>query len=356
MPWLGEVPEHWEVLPLKRVAWFKSGAGFPVEDQGASDLGIPFLKVSDMTKPGNERWVEIGANTVSREKAKMLGAHIFPAETIIFPKVGGAMLTNKRRILRIPSCIDNNTMGCVVQKCLVDFAFITLQQLDFGRLSKPGPVPAIGDAEVREIRVALPPRAEQSAIIRFLDHADRRIRRYVRAKRKLIRSLEEQKRAIIHQAVTRGLDRSVRLRPSGVEWLGNVPEHWNVRRLKTLIAKAVAGPYGSSLTKAMYTTSGYRVYGQQQVIPDDFSVGDYYISSEKYDEMQQYVVSPGDVLVSVMGTVGRVAVVPDNVEPGIILAYPVNADTHYMLGAPNRRSRVQRRSAPQPRPRSPAMI
>ena len=78
--------------------------------------------------------------------------------------------------------------------------------------------------------MALPPLPEQAAIVRFLDHADRRIRRYIRAKQKLIKLLEEQKQAIIHRAVTRGLDPKVRLKPSGVEWLGDVPEHWEVRR------------------------------------------------------------------------------------------------------------------------------
>ena len=71
----------------------------------------------------------------------------------------------------------------------------------------------------------VPPLDEQAAIVRFLDHADRRIRRYIRAKQKLIELLEEQKQAIIHRAVTRGLDPNVRLKPSGVEWLGEVPEH-----------------------------------------------------------------------------------------------------------------------------------
>ena len=100
--------------------------------------------------------------------------------------------------------------------------------------------------------------------------------------------------------------------------MGDVPEHWEVLRLKSLVTEAVAGPYGSSLTKAMYTRQGYRVYGQQQVIPDDFTIGDYYISAEQFSQMQRYRVFTGDVLVSVMGTVGRVAVVPENAEPGII--------------------------------------
>lgn len=77
----------------------------------------------------------------------------------------------------------------------------------------------------------IPPYSEQAAIVRFIDHADRRIRRYIGVKQKLIKLLEEQKQAIIYRAVTRGLDPNVRLKPSAVEWLGEVPEHWEVRRL-----------------------------------------------------------------------------------------------------------------------------
>ncbi len=84
----------------------------------------------------------------------------------------------------------------------------------------------------RMIYGCLPPLPEQAAIVRFLDHADRRIRRYIRAKQKLIKLLEEQKQAIIHSAVTRGLDPNVRLKPSGVDWLGDVPEHWEVLPIK----------------------------------------------------------------------------------------------------------------------------
>ena len=68
------------------------------------------------------------------------------------------------------------------------------------------------------------PLPSKRAIVRYLDHVDRRIRRYVTAKRKLIALLEEEKQAVINQAVTRGLDPNVRLKPSGVEWLGDVPE------------------------------------------------------------------------------------------------------------------------------------
>ena len=84
-------------------------------------------------------------------------------------------------------------------------------------------------------RVPLPPLPEQKAIVRYLNYFDRRIRRYIAAKQKLIGLLEEQKRAIIHRAVTRGLDPDVPLKDSGVEWLGEVPEHWNVLKLRDIL-------------------------------------------------------------------------------------------------------------------------
>ena len=104
----------------------------------------------------------------------------------------------------------------------------------------------------------LPPSQEQAAIVRYLDHADRRIRRYIHAKQKLVKLLEEQKQALIHQSVTRGLDPNVRLKPSGVEWLGDVPEHWAVRRVKTLCSMRS----GESITaESIETTGEYPVYG-----------------------------------------------------------------------------------------------
>ncbi len=233
VPWLGEVPEHWEVIPLKRVAWFKSGAGFPLEAQGNTGLELPFFKVSDMNLPGNEKLLDNSRNWVSRSTAIALGATVFPAQTILFPKVGGAMLTNKRRIAPRPCCIDNNLMGCVVCRGDVQFVFALLQQIDLGTIAKPGPVPAISEGEIREVRVVFPPLPEQTAIVRFLDWADRRIRRVICARQKRIELLEEYKQALVHQAVTGQIDVRTgkpypRYKDSGVEWLGQVPEHWEV--------------------------------------------------------------------------------------------------------------------------------
>lgn len=97
-----------------------------------------------------------------------------------------------------------------------------------------------------------------------------------------------------------------------------MPAHWQSKRLKFLASNIKAGPFGSALTKDMYVSSGYRVYGQEQVIPGDFSIGDYYIDQTKFAELAQYEIRPDDLLISCVGTFGKIAVVPVDAEPGII--------------------------------------
>jgi type I restriction enzyme, S subunit len=87
---------------------------------------------------------------------------------------------------------------------------------------------------IKSVLLPIPPLPEQAAIVRFLDQAERHIIRYIRTKQKLIKVLEEEKQAIVCRAVTGGLDADVRLKPSGVEWLGDLPECWDVRRAKRL--------------------------------------------------------------------------------------------------------------------------
>lgn len=126
-------------------------------------------------------------------------------------------------------------------------------------------------------RVPLPPADEQAAIVRFLDWADGRLERTIRAKRKVIALLVEQKQAIIHHAVTRGLDPNVTLKPSGVPWLGDIPAHWKVTRIKNeffcLNHRRV--PL-SSPERGQMTHREYDYYGASGVIDkvDDFIFDD----------------------------------------------------------------------------------
>ena len=118
-----------------------------------------------------------------------------------------------------------------------------------------------------QIIVPVPPYKEQTTIVRYLDEADQRIQAYISAKEKLIALLEEQRQAIIHQAITRGLDTNVKLKPSGVEWLGEVPEHWDISRVKNefLSLNHRRVPL-SSVERGAMTESKYDYYGASGVI------------------------------------------------------------------------------------------
>ena len=107
VPWLGDVPAHWEVRRLKDVGQLKGGAGFPHQYQGELNHEIPFFKVADMGTKANERLLTERQHTISAETAETLGAHVFPPSTIVFAKVGAALTLNRRRLLVEPSCIDN---------------------------------------------------------------------------------------------------------------------------------------------------------------------------------------------------------------------------------------------------------
>jgi type I restriction enzyme S subunit len=146
------------------------------------------------------------------------------------------------------------------------------------------------------------PPPEQAAIVRFLNHADRRISRYIRAKQNLVKLLEEQQQAIIHRAVTRGLDPNVRLKPSGVEWLGDVPEHWEVLSLRRVITRAVDGPHHSPT----YLDSGIPFLSARNLKTDRWSLEDAkYISESDYEEFSKRITPEvGDVLYTKGGTTG----------------------------------------------------
>lgn len=100
-------------------------------------------------------------------------------------------------------------------------------------------------ADFASLMVPLPPVEEQEQIVRFVRHLDSKVNRLIKAKRRLIELLNEQKHAIIHQAVTRGLDPTVPLKPSGIDWLGDIPAHWKLRRIRSVVSSSMAGVWGN---------------------------------------------------------------------------------------------------------------
>jgi type I restriction enzyme S subunit len=235
VPWLGEVPEHWDLLPA--VAVYKPRQ---VKNTGMIEKTVLSLSYGRITvKPP--------------EKLRGLVPESFETYQIVDPGniiVRTTDLQNDHTSLRIGHSpyrgIITSAYMCLetTDRVSNEFGYQFLNAYDLLKVIYgfgSGLRQNLDFTDIKRMPVLVPPLAEQVFIVRFLDHVDRRIRRYIRAKQTLIRLLEEQKQAIIHRGVTRGLDPNVRLKPSGVEWLGDVPERWDVRRLKSIVRRVDQG-------------------------------------------------------------------------------------------------------------------
>jgi type I restriction enzyme S subunit len=234
--WLGQVPEHWEVRRTKNLLRERVAKGHPDEPlltaaqsmgvvrkdryENRTVLALKDLHLLKLVRSG-DFVISLRSFQGGIEYAREQGI-ISPAYTVLYPILPG-IHAYFARLFKSEPFIGNLTL------------FVTGirqgQNIDYEKLARA--------------LLPLPPVLEQAAIVRYLDFVDRRILRLIWAKQKQIKLLEEQKEAIIHRAATRGLDPNVRLKPSGVEWLGDVPEHWEVRKLRSLFRR-----HGSGTTPA----------------------------------------------------------------------------------------------------------
>ena len=168
------------------------------------------------------------------------------------------------------------------------------------------------DTSFLDAPIPLPPPDEQAAIVRFLDHANRKIDGFIRAKRKLIGLLNEQKQAIIHRAVTRGLDPNAKLKPSGIPWLGEIPTHWELRRLRTLTRRIEQG-VSPQATGFLAEGDTWGVLKSGCINHGVFRQTEHKQLSKEFIIDPSIVVKVGDVLISracgspkLVGSVGKV--------------------------------------------------
>ena len=224
--WLGQIPAHWEARPA-------FGAFVPNHERNRGMKEKTVLSLSYgriVVKPA--------------EKLHGLVPESFETYQIVNPGdivLRTTDLQNDHTSLRVGMVRDRGiiTSAYLALRVMVgvcpDFGFQLLNVWDASKAIYgygSGLRQNLDFSHFKRMPIPVPPPAEQAAIVRFLDWANGRLERAIRAKRKVIALLNEQKQAIIHRAVTRGLDPSVPLKPSGIPWLGDIPQHWEVRRVK----------------------------------------------------------------------------------------------------------------------------
>jgi type I restriction enzyme, S subunit len=306
LPWLGQVPRHWEVRRIKTVLREvdrRSSTGRETllslrMQAGLVDyhaLGGKPIPPSALV--GYKR-VLPGEIVMNRMRAS---AGLFAAATsdglvspdyAIFQPVERMNVAYAVQLFRTPAMravfrLESTGLGTG------ESGFLRLYSDQFGRLAIPGP-----------------PIAEQDAIVRFLDWANERLERTIQAKRKVISLLTEQKQAIIHSVVTQGLDPTVPLKPSGVEWIGSIPKHWEVLSLKRVLRRLIDCEHK---TAPLVDQSPYRVVRTTAVRQGALRMrGTYCTSSVAFGAWtRRGIPEPGDVIFTREAPAGEACIVPE---------------------------------------------
>ena len=255
MRWLGGVPKHWEVRRLGTSVEGCINGIWGNDPNGSEDL--PCVRVADFDRVRLR--VRLEKPTLRAIAPGERNRRLLKKGDLLLEKSGGGDLQPVGVVMLYDhdaEAVCSNFVARMPVSARCDSSYLMYLhshlyaiRLNVRSIKQTTGIQNLDSSSYLGEPVSFPPLPEQAAIVRYLDHAERRIRRYIRAKQKLITLLEEQKQAIIHQAVTGQVD--VRTgdpypayKPSGVEWLGNVPEHWKILPLKRWVStKITDGPH-----------------------------------------------------------------------------------------------------------------
>ncbi len=226
VPWLGKIPKHWQALPNRALFAEVNDRNHPDEPLLSVTIGKGVIRQSDLLANSSKK------DSSNENKANY---KLVQPRDIAYNKMrawqGAVGVSNYRGIVS-PAYIVVRPRG----EQNPEYFHYLLRTPAFAKEAERWSYGITSDQwslraeDFKQIYCSLPPKEEQEGIVRFLAHTDDRINRLIRAKQRLIELLNEQKQAIIHRAVTRGRDPNVHLKPSGIDWLGEVPEHWEIRR------------------------------------------------------------------------------------------------------------------------------
>lgn len=302
--WPRQIPASWEFTPIKRLASMIYGDALPSENRneagsipvygsngafaqhGVANTSAPVILIGRKGSCGALNWSEIPA---------------FAIDTVYF--------------------VDDDHAICNLR-----WLYWALHFADLDNLSQDTGVPGLSREIAYQIRLPHPPLSEQIAIATFLDRETSKIDALVAEQQRLIELLKEKRQTVISHAVTKGRDPNAPMKDSGVEWLGDVPTHWEICSLGRITRSKCDGPFGSGLKSSHYTEKGIRVVRLQNIRPDQFDESDSVFIDEVYyrTALGDHDVYAGDVLIAGLGddrnTVGRACVAPVGIEPAMVKA------------------------------------
>ena len=280
--WIGEIPIHWEVCAFKRKITINNGKDYK-----------DFLD--------NEIYPVMGSGGCFAYCSK----YMYDGEALLMGRKG---TIDKPLYINGKFWVVDTMFYAVPTKDLCcKFAYYLALTFPYSLYSTSTALPSMTQTDLGNNPVAFPPLIEQQAIATYLDEKCGEINRAIDVQKKKIDLLNEMKQTIITDAVTKGLDSNATMKDSGVEWIGKIPEHWEVRRLKTLCKSIRNGYVGP--TRDLYQEFGIP-YIQSVHIKDGnilFEREEYYVSDEWAKKHPK--IKKGNILVVQSGDIGQIALV-----------------------------------------------
>jgi len=248
--WLGDVPSHWEVRRLRTVLRLRKEKNSPVKTEQILSLSIArgVTLYSHEGRGGNKRKGDITAYNIAKAGDIVLNSMNVIVGAVGLSRYTGAISPVYYALFPATDEVDikyyDKVFGnTAFQRYLLIYGKgILIKKSNTGKLNTIRM--KISPDDLKGTLLPVPPKDEQQQIARFLDWETTQINKFIRNKRRLIELLKEQKQNVINQAVTRGLDPNVKLKPSAVEWIGDIPEHWEEIPLKQIARADNSGSYG----------------------------------------------------------------------------------------------------------------
>ena len=348
LEWLGMVPEHWEVMPIKYVLE-QSNEGIKIGPFGSALTGKvstehPVRVYGQWNVVGKD--FNAGKNFVTEETYHELSSYQISANDILI-----SMMGTVGKCAIIPETADKGIMDSHIVKIRLDQNkvlpeyFYYIYDKDCSKViieqiqcNKRGSImDGLNSSLIKNFVITLPPLSEQRTIASYLDQKVGQIDALISEKGKMVEDLKAYRSSLITETVTKGLDKEVEMKDSGVEWIGKMPSKWTVSKLKYICKiNGRIGFRGYTTDDLVSEGNGAFTIGGKHISKNllDLSSPEY-ISWEKYYESPEIMVKKGDIVSAQRGTLGRTAYIdkeigPATINPSLVLINDIIEDAKFL--------------------------
>lgn len=343
--WFSDLPKHWRLLRIKALTEYVINGVWGEEPQN-DEFDIICVRVADFNM--KTLGVDKGLLTIRNIKENQKRYRTLVHGDILIEKSGGGEHQPVGRCITYDGAepaVSSNFVGKIeIRKESTSSRFLTYMlystytaRINERSINQTTGIQNLDTASYFNEVVPVPPLEEQNTIASFLDRKTAQIDETIRKKERLIEFLQEERAILISRLITRGLDDTATFNPSGVDFLGDIPEKWELKKLKYIVSKIGSGitPKGGA---EVYKTSGIPLLRSQNIYFDGLHLDDVaYITQDMHDDMANTKVKDGDVLLNITGaSIGRCYYVEEwlgeaNVNQHVCIVRPGKAvETEYL--------------------------